>query len=172
MKLTAEPRVAIRSLRKTLASIDSDRPAFLIKPYQELITRNSAGIGFASKNFLMFAIVAVILASSGIYGVMSNTVAQRTQEIGVKRALGADDSHVTGEFLWAGFKQFLWGGSGLLAGGSLGYMLTQLMTTGTATLGGIAFSIIIVIGSVVMLATYLPTKRALRLEPSQALRYE
>ncbi|TQV72309.1 FtsX-like permease family protein [Aliikangiella marina] len=173
MKLTAEQTVAIRSLRKTLESIDSDLPAYLIKPYQTMIDRNTAGIGFASKIFLMFAIVAVILASSGIYGVMSNTVVQRTQEIGVKRALGASDEKVTREFLWKGAKQFIWGGiPGLLAGGGLGFMLGQLMATGVVALGSISIVIVVIIGSVVLFATYLPTKKALQLEPSEALRYE
>ena len=173
MKLTADSTAAIRSLRKTLETIDQDLPAFLIKPYEDKIKRNTAGIGFASKIFLIFGIVAVVLASSGIYGVMSNTIVQRTQEIGVKRALGANDKRVTHEFLWSGVKQLLWGGvPGLLAGGSLGFMLAQLMATGTTALGIISLVMVTIIGSVVIFATYLPTKRALDMEPSQALRYE
>lgn len=173
MKLTADSTVAIRTLRKTLESMDPDLPAFLVKPYQELIDRNSAGIGFASKIFLIFAIVAVILASSGIYGVMSNTIVQRTQEIGVKRALGADEHKITKEFLWTGFKQLLWGGiPGVIIGGVLAFALGQLLGTGTGVLSVIILTMITIIGTVVMVATILPTKSALRMEPSQALRYE
>ena len=173
MNLSADSTVALRTLRKTLESMDPDLPAYLAKPYQERIDRNTAGIGFASKIFLIFAIVAVILASSGIYGVMANTIVQRTQEIGVKRALGANDQKITKEFLWTGFKQLLWGGiPGVLGGGLLAFLLSQLMGTGTATLSLVTLTMIAIIGTVVMVATLLPTKRALRMEPSQALRYE
>jgi len=122
MRMTADQTVTIRSLRKALVSIDPDLPAYTIKTYVEKIKRNSAGMGFGARIFLMFGIVAVILAASGIYGVMSNTINQRTQEIGIRRALGANDERITRDYLMAGFKQLLWGGvPGLLAGGGLGF---------------------------------------------------
>ncbi|TQV88137.1 ADOP family duplicated permease [Aliikangiella coralliicola] len=173
MEMKAAPAVTTGTLRNTLESIDPDVPAFLIKTYQEIIDRNTAGIGFASKIFLIFAIVAVVLASSGIYGVMSNTVVQRTQEIGVKRALGADEKRVIMDFLNSGIKQLLWGGiPGLLAGGSLGFALSRLLATGNSSVVAIAAVMIAIIGSVVIISTYLPTRRTLALEPSDALRYE
>ena len=173
MRLKSSEAIAMRTLRKTLASIDTDLPAYLIKTYDEKIARNTAGIGFASKIFMLFGIVALVLASSGIYGVMSNTISQRTNEIGVKRALGANDERITRDFLNAGFKQLLWGAiPGVIAGGSLGFMLSQLMSTDNGTLVAILLTMTIIIGSVVMCATYLPTKRALAMEPAEALHYE
>lgn len=173
MRLKSSEAVAIRTLRNTLASIDADLPAYLIKSYDQKIARNSAGIGFASKIFLIFGVVALVLASSGIYGVMSNTINQRTNEIGVKRALGANEKRITRDYLNAGFKQLLWGAiPGLIAGGSLGFALSQLMSTDNNTLAIILISIVTIIGSVVMFATYLPTKRALAMEPAEALHYE
>ncbi|MCW9018489.1 MAG: ADOP family duplicated permease, partial [Kangiellaceae bacterium] len=173
MRMKADDAIVIRTLRKVLEQIDPDLPAHLIKTYEEKIARNTAGIGFASKVFLLFAIVALILASSGIYGVMTNTISQRTQEIGVKRALGAEDSHITREFIWAGVKQLLWGViPGTLAGGSLGYALGLMMSTGTDVLGMVIVSVVTVIAIVVLTATFLPTKRVLMMEPSLALRYE
>jgi len=173
MRMTAEQTVAVRSLRQTLASIDPDLPAFIIKTYDERIERNSAGMGFAAKMFLMFGIVAVILASTGIYGVMSNTINQRTQEIGIRRALGANDQRITRDYLMTGFKQLLWGGiPGLLAGGGIGFAMSQLLSTENSTLVTIAMVMTTLIGFVVMLSTYLPTKRALKMEPSEALHYE
>lgn len=173
MKMKSTPAIAIRSLRQTLESIDSDLPAYIIKTYDEKIARNSAGIGFGSKIFLIFAIVAVILASSGIYGVMSNTVNQRTQEIGVKRALGADEQQITKDFLITGCKQLAWGGiPGLMAGGGLGFALSQLMGTQNSTLIIIATLMGVIISAVVIIATYLPTRRALLMEPADALHYE
>ncbi len=173
MRMKSTEAIAIRTLRSTLSSIDRDLPAFIIKTYDEKIARNSAGIGFGSKIFLIFGVVGLILASSGIYGVMSNTVVQKTQEIGVRRALGANESRITKEFLMIGLKQLLWGVvPGLLAGGGLGFAMSSLMGTGTITLAIISITIITVISIVVMLATYLPTKRVLELEPSMALHYQ
>lgn len=173
MRLKSSEAIAIRTLRNTLASIDTDLPAYLIKTYDQKIARNSAGIGFASKIFLIFGVVALVLASSGIFGVMSNTISQRTNEIGVKRALGANEERITRDYLKAGFKQLLWGAiPGLLAGGSLGFALSQLMSTSNSTLAVILLTMVSIIGSVVMFATYLPTKRALAMEPAEALHYE
>jgi len=173
MEMKSDATVVINTLRKTLESIDSDLPAYRIKTYKEVISRNSAGIGFISKIFFLFGMVAVVLASSGIYGVMSNTISQRTQEIGIKRALGADDNRITKEYLMNGFKQLCWGGiPGLLAGGGVGFAISQIMSTGNGVLIVITTLMISIIGSVVMLATYVPTKRALQLEPSDALHYQ
>lgn len=173
MKMKAEPSEVTRTLRETLLSMDPELPAFRIEPYAQIFHRISAPMVFGSTLFLLFGIAAAILASSGLYGVMSNTINQRTQEIGVKRALGAMDQRVTREFLMKGFKQLLWGGiPGLVAGCAMGFGMAQMLGVGRADLLVIATVLIILIGSTVMFATYLPTKRALRMEPSQALRYE
>ena len=104
---------------------------------------------------------------------MANTVNQRTQEIGVKRALGAWEQRITREYLGKGFKQLLWGGiPGLLAGCGMGFGMARLVGTGNAYLAVIAVLMIVLIGAVVMLASYIPTQRVLKLEPSDALHYE
>jgi len=173
MKTLTDDVTAIRSLRASLQSIDSELPAFTIKTYQEKLDRNVAGVGFASKIFLIFSGVAVILAASGIYGVMGNTVNQQTQEIGIKRALGANEKQITGEFLWSSIRQLFWGAiPGTIAGAGLGFALSQLMATGSGTLVSVSILVFAVIAIVVIIATFLPTRRALQMEPSQALRYE
>ncbi len=173
LEMKSDTTVAIQALRKTLQSIDSDLPAFRVETFADKILRGSAATKMMSTIFLLFGIAAAVLAASGIYGVMSNTINQRTQEIGIKRALGAWEERVTKEFLFMGLKQLLWGGiPGLLAGGAMGFALSQVMGTGSASLISIAILMVIVIGGVVMLATYYPTKRALAMEPSDALRYE
>ena len=111
--------------------------------------------------------------ASGIYGVMSNTIHQRTQEIGIKRALGADEGKVMKEFLIAGFKLLLWGGiPGILLGGFMGVAMGKMFGTDMSMLVIIVTAILAIIGFTVMLATYLPTLRALKMEPSQALHNE
>ena len=172
MKMKSDPTEAADTLRKTLQSIAPELPALNIETYTDFISRRTAPIRFISKVFLLFGIAAVIFAASGIYGVMSNTINQRTQEIGVKRALGATDKRVTREFLMTGLKQLLWGGvPGLAAGYGLGQVM-YVAFGNEAILPAIVLSIIAIIGTAVMLATYLPTKRVLQMEPSDALRYE
>lgn len=173
MEMRSDRTEAIRTLRNTLESIDPDVPVFRVELYEESMLRHTKPMLFITSIFLMFGVAAIILASSGIYGVMSNTINQRTQEIGVKRALGAWEEKITQEFLMTGLKQLLWGGiPGVLAGCAMGFAMSTMLGTGAVDVPIIALLLVVVIGSTVMLATYLPTRRALQMEPSQALRYE
>jgi putative ABC transport system permease protein len=173
MQMKAENALVVRSLRETLASIDPELPAFRIEAYAESLTRHTGPMLFITTVFMLFGIAAIVLAVSGIYGVMSNTINQKTQEIGVKRALGAQEAQITKEFLTAGVKQLMWGGiPGLLAGSGMGFAMSQMLGVGNGDLVLVAVTLFIIIGGAVMLATYLPTKRVLQMEPSQALRYE
>jgi ABC-type antimicrobial peptide transport system permease subunit len=104
---------------------------------------------------------------------MSNTISQRTQEIGIKRALGADEKQITKELLIAGVKQLLWGGiPGTILGGALGFAMGTVMGVGIEEIVILSLTTVIIIGTIVLLATYLPTKKALQLEPSEALHHE
>lgn len=169
MRTQAQPAETVRALRETLASIDPELPAFRIETYAEIIARLVTPMRFATTLFLLFGIAAALLASSGIYGIMSNTIAQKTQEIGVKRALGATDRWIVREYIARWLKQLLWGGvPGLLAGVAMGIAIQAELGDLVAT----CVALIVGIGGAVVLATYLPTRRALQLNPSEALRYE
>ncbi len=173
IKMKAEQAVVTKTLRKTLQSIDPHLPSFKIETYTQSNDRYTAPIRFISKLISLFGLAAAFLAASGIYGVMSNTINQRTQEIGIKRALGADEDIITKEYLMTGLKQLLWGGvPGILIGSGMGFAMSQTFGTGNSALAVIATAVTIIIGSIVMYATYAPTQRALQLEPSEALHYE
>jgi predicted permease len=173
MKMSAEVSVVTQTLRKTLQSIDPQLPSFRIETYDTSSQRITAPLEFISKLTALFGLAAAFLAASGIYGVMSNTINQRTHEIGIKRALGADEKMITREFLMTGSKLLLWGGiPGILLGGFMGAAMSQTFGIDKTVIIFIAVTMITLIGSVVMFATYLPTQKALKLEPSQALHYE
>jgi predicted permease len=173
MKSALDKASVTKILRDTLSSIDSQLPAFRIETYAQSVHRISASVRFISTVLLIFGIAAVILAGSGIYGVMSNTISQRTQEIGIKRALGADEKRITKELVTAGLIQLLWGGiPGTLLGGALGFAMGMVMNIGLKEIIILSLTTLIIIGAIVLLATYLPTKKALQLEPSEALHYE
>ncbi|XOV79533.1 MAG: ABC transporter permease [Aestuariibacter sp.] len=164
---------AIGILRDTVRSVDVEVPLFRVESYQDSIERHTNGIKFITNIFAMFGIAAVFLAASGIYGVVSNTIAQRTQEIGIKRALGADEARVTKEFLWTGVKQLLWGGiPGVLVGAAMGFAMASFLGVSSADLVLVTFVLVSIVAAAVLLATYLPTRNVLELEPINALRYE
>jgi predicted permease len=164
---------AVRTLRNAVAAIDPELPLFQIEDYATKKKRNGAPIRFISTIFMIFGLAAVVLAATGIYGVMSNTISQRTQEIGVKRALGAQDEQITRQFLWTGGKQLLWGGiPGAAAGCAMAFAMAPVIGIAAADLILVTTIMVSVVAGVVILATYLPTKRALQLEPGDALRYE
>lgn len=173
MEMRAGEELLVRNLRETLKSIDPELPAYYIQTYETSIHRGIAPLRFVSSVFLLFGIATVVLAGSGIYGVMSNTINQRTQEIGIKRALGAMDERVTRELLNSGAKLLLMGGiPGVLFGGAMGFAMSKVMGLDNSDLLLICGTMVGIIGSVVIFATWLPTKEALKLEPSQALHYE
>lgn len=164
---------AVRALRNAVAAIDPELPLFQIEDYATKKKRNGAPIRFISTIFMIFGVAALVLAGTGIYGVMANTISQRTQEIGVKRALGAQDEQITRQFLFTGIKQLLWGGiPGVAAGSAMAFAMAHVIGIATTDLIFIAALMVSIIAGVVIIATYIPTKRALQLEPGDALRYE
>ena len=173
MEMKADKSDVTHTLRDVLKSIDPELPAFNIELYTQSIERYTAPLIFITTVILLFGVAAAVLATSGIYGVMSNTINQRTQEIGVKRALGADESRITREFLMTGVKQLLIGGiPGVIMGCMMGMAMSELFPVGVLDLTIISLAVVGIVGGAVMVATYVPTKRALTMEPSQALRYE
>jgi len=173
VEMKTDRAAVIRALRTSVAAIDPELPLFQIEDYADKMKRNAAPIRFISSIFMIFGVAAVVLAGTGIYGVMSNTISQRTQEIGVKRALGAQDEQITRQFLLTGIKQLLWGGiPGVVAGCAMAFAMAHVIGIAAADLIVIAATMISIIAAVVIIATYLPTRRALQLEPGDALRYE
>ena len=124
-------------------------------------------------SWVLFGLVALILAASGIYGVMAYSVAQRTREIGIRMALGARSSDVMRMVVRQGMKLVAIGNAiGLTAALVLTRMMTSLLygvsPTDPLTLGAISLLLILV----ALLACYLPGLRATRVDPMIALRYE
>ena len=118
---------------------------------------------------------ALLLAVSGIYGLTANAVAMRTHEVGIRRALGASDRQIVALFLRQGSRQLLLGlGIGLLlfALAAFGF---QNFTEGSAPdslFWGVGVAVSLLLCLVILLAIYLPTRRAVALEPNAALRFE
>jgi putative ABC transport system permease protein len=169
----SDPSQMAGILRSQMASVDKDQPVADISTGDQLMAQAVAQPQLRTTLLSLFAGLALILASLGIYGVMSNTVAQRTHEIGVRMALGAERSSVLRLVLSNGMRLTLLG----IAFGTAGaFALTRLMKgflfhvtpTDPATFVEVALFLFLV----ALLASYIPARRATRVDPVIALRYE
>lgn len=138
-----------------------------------MINSSLAGRRFTRLLLGVFATLALILAAVGIYGVVSYAVSQRTHEIGVRMALGADRNAVLGSVLAGAMKMVLVGiGTGTLAAGAATRALESLLF-GVGTSDPLTFGTAsLVLVSVALIASYIPARRATRVDPLLALRYE
>ncbi len=159
-------------IRKVVSEMDPTLPPSDMRSLDSVIKSSVAGMRFLAENFAVYALVTLLLAVSGIYGVMSRAVALKTHEIGVRRAVGADDRDIIKQFMREGYKQFA-------VGAALGLPVAILMINGIASVlnvsGNIyllAATVFAIIFAVVCLAVYIPAKRAVAIEPTAALRYE
>lgn len=159
---------AIRAAIKRLAPLD---PVYDIKPMSERVGAATAQARFSAILLALFATAALALAAIGIYGVMSFNVAQRTREIGIRMALGAEVSNVLwlviGEGAWMAGLGVLVGIAGALAATRvLRTMLFGIAPTDLATYG----SIVVIVAGAALVASWIPARNAARVEPSVALR--
>ena len=157
-------------LRKTVVSADPDVP-MKIGAMDDLVAESVADRRFTMAVLSTFALVALLLAAVGIYGVLSQSVVQRTPEIGVRMALGADARRVLGLVIAAAMRPVLIGVAIGLVGAALSGRLLQSFLFGVAPLDPVAFVTAagVLIG-VALLAAFVPARRATRIDPLLALR--
>lgn len=161
------------AIRSEIAAIDKDQPIFAIATMQELISASVAGRRFTLILLGLFSGLALVLAAIGIYGVISYSVAQHTRDIGIRMALGASQTQVLRDVLGLGVRLT---GSGLLLGLPGALLATRVLTSllyGVASTDALTLTAVSVVLTVVALfASYLPARRATRVDPIVALRYE
>ena len=175
MNVVIKAKGDANDLRSLLADatlkVERDAPPYNVMTLRQGVIQRVSGMNFVSEIFMVFAVASMILAFSGIYGVMSNSIIQKTQEIGVRRALGADNLDVFKHFLKQASKQLL---GGLIVGLPLGIALVQLLSgSGLVEANSLVFIIIpLFISCIILIAVIAPVARALKMEPCSALRYE
>ena len=173
LRTNTEPTSLASSVRAVIRELDPQQPIGEISTMESLLSVSVARSRFSATLLAVFSIVALVMAAVGIYGVMSYSVAQRTHEIGVRMALGAQRSDVLKLMLAKGI---VLGVVGVVVGLAASLALTRLMTTllfevtatDKATFAVVAIGLFVV----TLLACYLPARRATRVDPLQALRYE
>jgi putative ABC transport system permease protein len=168
-----EPSQLANALRSEVLSLDKDQPVAAIATGDELMARAVAQPQLRTMLLAIFAAVALVLAGFGVYGVMSNTVAQRTHEIGVRMALGAQQGSMLRLVVGNGLRLTM---LGVVLGTTGGLLLTRLMKgflfQVTPTDPGTFAAVGIFLVLVACLASYIPARRAMRVDPVVALRYE
>jgi putative ABC transport system permease protein len=173
VRATVDPTTLSKSIADVVLSVDPNLPISDIKTMDQIMDESMSGDRFAAFLFGGFAGVALLLAALGIYGVMSFAVAQRTHEIGLRMALGADKSRVLLLILREGM---ILAGIGLLLGLGGSYLAGRLMHTifyNVGTIDASAFSAVAVLLLLsALLACYIPASRAAKVDPMNALRQE
>jgi len=171
---TAGPPESVAGLiRNEVLAIDRDQPLASVLTMEERISDSVAPRRFNMFLLTLFACLAVLLSAVGIYGIMAFTVSQRTQEIGVRIALGARSTDVLRLVIQSGFKLAVFG---ILLGLALSYAVTRLMSSllfeVSATDPAIFVFDAMLLLAVALVACYIPARRATKVDPLVALRSE
>jgi putative ABC transport system permease protein len=173
VRTMTEPLAMVSSVRQQIRAIDPELPIYNVNSMTDLLSASSAPRRLNLTLIAAFAGLALLLASVGIYGVIANLVTQRTGEIGVRIALGARPRDVLGLVVSQGMKLALIGVSiGVVGSIALMRMVSSLLFEVSATDPGIFVAVAVVLGVIAMIACLLPARRAMRVDPMIALRYE
>jgi putative ABC transport system permease protein len=168
-----DPKALVETIRSAASSIDPDQPIYRVRTLEELFAQTLVPWRFSMTLLGAFAALALLLASAGIYGVTSYSVSQRTNEISLRMALGAQPSDVLWPVLFRSMSVSFVGIAAGLAGASYltRFLATQLYRVSPTD--AFTFATITILLSVVALtASYIPARRATRVDPMVALRYE
>jgi len=153
--------------------VDADASLYWVRDYAGVIRASTIGERIIAKSFAAFGLIALALAAAGLYGVMAFAVAQRTREIGVRRALGAPARHVLADVFGRSFVEL---GAGLAIGVVAGIVLAHLLTRSLSNIEAVGVAAIAaalgVLAAAVALAVGVPARRALGVDPAVALRHE
>jgi len=173
VKTDVDPASMAATVRKAVWDIDKDQPVSNIRTMEDILADSIARQRFSMLLLAIFAGVALVLAGVGIYGVMSYSVAQRTREIGIRMALGAQTGAVLKLAVGYGMKLVAVGiVTGLIAAFALTRVMATLLFGVTATDPATFTLISFLLVAVAALASYVPARRATKVDPITALRYE
>jgi predicted permease len=167
------PTSLTSSFRKEVLALDTNLPLYRISTLPETFVQQRWPFRVFGTLFAVFAVIALVLSSVGIYAVMSYAVSQRTQEIGIRMALGASTGNVMRLVLSLGAKQLA---IGLAVGLALAFGVTRVLASllvQTTPTDPVTFTaIVLLLVSVAFIACWIPARRAMRVDPLVALRYE
>lgn len=173
IRTVSDPLAMSIPVQKQFAALDPELPVSNVQTMQQAIGDSLGNAQFSATLVLSFAVLSLVLASLGLYGVLSYLMTQRTTELGVRMALGAQRVQVLRLILFDGLRPAI---IGLALGSAASAGVTQLiqsMLYNTRTLDLVVYvAVILILLTVATLACMIPAWRASRLDPMQALRAE
>jgi len=173
IRTTGDPRSAVSALRETVRSLDPNQPLVKIRTMEENVAASISAPRFRTVLLAIFALSALALSAVGLYGVMAYSVAQRSQEIGIRMALGAQGGDVLRMVLGRGLRLALAGGAvGIVTAAAASRLLTTFLFGVTPLDPWTYVAVSGVLIAIALLASFLPARRAVRLDPVIALRSE
>ncbi len=166
VRTSGDPLGFVAAVREAVWSVDPDQPVSNVSTMEKIVSESLAGRRLVMLLLGIFAALALLLAAVGIYGVMSYAVTQRTHEIGIRMALGANSRDVLGMVVGNSFKLVA---IGVSAGLVSAYFLTRFMRSllyGVSETDPVTFAVIpVLLALVALVASYIPARRATRVEP-------
>jgi putative ABC transport system permease protein len=168
-----DPDALGSAVRAAIWSVDRDQPVWKVRSLESLVNRDIAPRSFALTLAGVFAVIAVVLAAIGVYGVMSYLLAQRTREVGIRMALGARESQVVRLVVRRGARVIA---VAVIIGSVAALLAARLLRSqlyGVEAADPLTFlAVSVLLGAIALLATYIPARRAARVDPMIALRTE
>jgi putative ABC transport system permease protein len=173
MRTAGDPLQVSGAARAAARAVDRSQAVYDVKSMEQVLADQSSGVRAAAASMTTYALIALALAATGIYAVISYSVARRTHEIGVRIALGAGQGDVLKMVVWQAWRM---AGLGLAVGVPLAFLLTRIMSSvlyNVVALDPMTFAIFTaLLGASALLASYLPARRAARVDAVVALRHE
>jgi predicted permease len=168
-----EPLSLALPIQRQISALDPEMPSYKVRTMQQIIGEATASQSFSASLVLAFALLSLMLAAVGLYGVLSYLVTQRVSEIGIRMALGAQRSEVLRLVLLDGLRPVFIGLVIGIAGGAGAGMLIRSILFGTRPLDPAVFAAMVTsLSFTAVIASAIPALRACRIEPTQALRIE
>jgi ABC-type antimicrobial peptide transport system permease subunit len=173
VKFTGADAAATQAIRDTVREVDANLPIVRMTMQTDLVEGRFQNERFFARSYALFGMLALLLASLGLFGLMSYNVARRTNEIGIRMALGAERRNVVGMVLRESAVLVAIGiGIGLIAALAAGRLVTTMLfgiaPTDAVTIASATGTMLLVS----MAAAYLPARRASRVDPATALHHE
>lgn len=173
LRTAGDPLGAAQAARSRIAAVDRNLPVYEVKTMEQVIDESMSGVRAAARMMSIYAIIALLLAVSGVYAVFSYFVAARTHDIGVRIALGARRADVFKMIMRQTMRLTL---AGLAVGLTFAIVLSRIMASALYNIVEVDWSIFAlfaaILGIAALLASYLPSRRAMHIDPVTALREE
>jgi putative ABC transport system permease protein len=173
VRTNLEPASVTSAIRQQVLDVDKNMPIYEVSTMDQLLANSVVQPRLNLTLLVAFAAIALVLAAVGIYGVMAYTVTQRTHEIGIRMAMGAQSEDVLRQVLAEGARLAAIGLAIGLAGSLVASRLIATLLFGVKPTDPVTFAAVtVILASVSLAACYIPARRATRVDPLVALRYE